>query len=269
MDGRLSQPIFEHVRGDAPLLISFPHSGTYVPPELAKRLRPEVLDLPDTDWFVPKLYDFFRDLGASIIRATHTRYVVDLNRPPDGAPLYPGQRETTVCPIEAFDGEALYPEGANPTRAEIAARLRTYWSPYHEKLSALTNEIKRRHGYCVLWDAHSIVSRVPGLFEGRLPDLNVGTAGGRSCSPALSQLIAAALSAQQRFSFVVDGRFKGGYITRHYGNPAAHIDAVQLEIAQCAYLVEARTPAFDAALAAPLNSLLRDLLGKVAGRVRT
>ena len=265
----MSRPIFEHVPGDAPLLISFPHSGTYLPPELAARLRPEALDLPDTDWFVPRLYDFFRDLGASVIRATHTRYVVDLNRPPDGAPLYPGQRETTVCPTETFDGEALYPDGANPTAAEIAARLRTYWNPYHEKLSTLTQEIKQRHGHCILWDAHSILSHVPGLFEGRLPDLNVGTASGRSCSPALSELITAALSGQQQFSFVVDGRFKGGYITRHYGNPAARIDAVQLEIAQCAYLIEARTPAFDAAFAAPLSSLLRDLLGKVAGRIPT
>jgi N-formylglutamate deformylase len=261
--------ILEHVAGDTPLLISFPHSGTYVPPELSRRLRPEALDLPDTDWFVPQLYDFFRDLGASIIRATHTRYVVDLNRPPDGAPLYPGQRETTVCPTEAFDGEALYQDGENPSSVEIAERLRTYWNPYHEKLSALTQAIKARHGHCLLWDAHSIASRVPGLFEGRLPDLNVGTASGRSCSPALLQLIRAALSAQQQFSFVVDGRFKGGYITRHYGNPAAGIDAVQLEIAQCAYLIEARTPKFDSALAAPLHSLLRDLLGKVAGQVRT
>jgi N-formylglutamate deformylase len=191
--------------------------------------------------------------------------VVDLNRPPDGAPLYPGQRETTVCPTETFDGAPLYLDGENPTSDEIAARLLQYWHPYHEKLSALTQEIQQRHGHCTLWDAHSILSRVPGLFEGRLPDLNVGTAGGRSCSPALAELITATLSAQQRFSFVVNGRFKGGHITRHYGNPAARIDAVQLEIAQCAYLLEARTPAFDATLAAPLSSLLRDLLGKVAG----
>ena len=260
------EPLFEHVPGDGPLLISFPHSGTYVPPDLSARLRPEVLDLPDTDWFVPQLYDFFRDLGASIIRATHTRYVVDLNRPPDGAPLYPGQRETTVCPTETFDGAALYLDGANPTSAEIAARLRTYWHPYHEKLSALTREIKQRHGHCILWDAHSILSQVPGLFAGRLPDLNVGTAGGHSCSPALSDLIATALSAQKQFSFVINGRFKGGYITRHYGDPAARIDAVQLEIAQCAYLTETRIPTFDAARARPLHSLLRDLLREVATR---
>jgi N-formylglutamate deformylase len=263
---RQPEPLFEHVAGDGPLLISFPHSGTYVPPGLAARLRPEALDLPDTDWFVPQLYDFFRDLGASIIRATHTRYVVDLNRPPDGAPLYPGQRETAVCPTESFDGDALYRDGAKPTSAEIAERLHSYWHPYHNKLAALTQELVQRRGTCVLWDAHSILSKVPGLFDGRLPDLNVGTADGRSCSPALLDRIVATLSAQKPFSFVVDGRFKGGYITRHYGNPAARIDAVQLEIAQRAYLVETRTPAFDAARARPLNRLLRDLLDAVAGR---
>ena len=254
------EPLFDYVPGDGPLLISFPHSGTYLPPDLAVRLRPEVLDLPDTDWFVPQLYDFFRDVGAAIIRATHSRYVVDLNRPPDGAPLYPGQRETTVCPAETFAGEALYPAGANPTSADIARRLRSYWHPYHDRLTALTRELVHRHGHCVLWDAHSIHSRVPGLFEGRLPDLNVGTAGGLSCSAALVDRIATRLSAQQQFSFVVDGRFKGGYITRHYGDPAAGIDAVQMEIAQCAYLVETRTPAYDASRAQPLKSLLRDLL---------
>jgi len=262
---RAPEPIFDYLPGDLPLLISFPHSGTYVPPELDARLRPQVLDLPDTDWFVPQLYDFFRDLGASVIRATHTRYVVDLNRPPDGAPLYPGQRETTVCPIETFGGEALYLDGANPTAAEIADRLPMYWQPYHDKLEEVTRDLAGRHGHCVLWDAHSIVSRLPGLFDGRLPDLNVGTAGGRSCSPALLGRILASLSVQKQFSFVVDGRFKGGYITRHYGNPAERINAVQLEIAQCAYLLEARTPVFDATRAEPLSSFLRDLLDGVAG----
>lgn len=262
----MSRPIFEYVPGDGPLLISFPHSGTYLPPDLAKRLRPEALDLPDTDWFVPELYDFFRDLGASIIRATHTRYVVDLNRPPDGAPLYPGQRETTVCPTETFAGEVLYRDGENPTAAEIAERLQSHWRPYHDQLAALTCELARRHGHCVLWDAHSILSRVPALFEGRLPDLNVGTAGGRTCSPALLDRIVGSLGEQKQFSFVVDGRFKGGYITRYYGDPPSRIEAVQLEIAQCAYLVEARVPTFDATRARPLASLLRQLLQSAIGR---
>jgi N-formylglutamate deformylase len=262
---RAPEPLFEYVPGEGPLLISFPHSGTYVPPELAARLRPEVLDLPDTDWFVPQLYDFFRDLGASIIRATHTRYVVDLNRPPDGMPLYPGQRETTVCPTETFGGDPLYLEGANPPPVEIDDRLHSYWQPYHDKLAGLTRHLAQRHGHCILWDAHSILSEVPALFAGRLPDLNVGTAGGRSCSPLLVDRITATLGAQSNFSYVVDGRFKGGYITRRYGDPARRIDAVQLEIAQCAYLNEARAPAFDPERARPLSSLLRDLLSNVVG----
>ncbi len=266
MSPRLPEPLFDYFPGDVPLVISFPHSGTYVPPELAARLTPEARDLPDTDWFVPQLYDFFRDLGAGVIRANHSRYVVDLNRPPDGTPLYPGQRETTVCPTESFRGEPLYAEGCIPTAAEIAERLQNHWHPYHDKLSAVIQDLVRRHGHCVLWDAHSIVSEVPALFEGRLPDLNVGTAGGRSCSPARLDRIVQALSSQKQFSFIVDGRFKGGYITRQYGNPAARIDAVQLEIAQCAYLAEARTPAFDAVRARPLNQLLRKLLQSVAGR---
>ena len=257
---RAPEPIFDNVPGDLPLLVSFPHSGTYLPPELAVRLRPQVLDLPDTDWFVPQLYDFCTALGASVIRATHTRFVVDLNRPPDGAPLYPGQRETTVCPTETFGGEPLYLDGADPTAPEISDRLSHYWQPYHDKLAALIRDLVERHGHCVLWDAHSIVSQVPGLFEGRLPDLNVGTADGRTASPALVDRVVATLNAQDKFSFVVNGRFKGGYITRHYGNPARHIDAVQLEIAQCAYLAEARVPVFEPDRARPLATLLRELL---------
>jgi len=252
--------LYEYIPGDRPLLISFPHSGTFVPQDLAARLTREARDLPDTDWFVPELYHFHRELGASIIRATHTRYVVDLNRPPDGAPLYPGRRETTVCPTESFDGEPLYVGGQDPTNSEIAERLRHYWQPYHDKLAEAAQDLVRRHGYCILWDAHSIHSVVPALFEGRLADLNIGTSGGRSCSPKLPARLLALLRAQKTFSHVLDGRFKGGYITRHYGNPAANIHAVQLEIAQRAYLREARTPEFSAARANPLSSLLRELL---------
>jgi N-formylglutamate deformylase len=252
--------LFEFTAGDAPLLISFPHSGTYLPPELAARLNPGVCDLPDTDWFVPRLYDWHRELGASIIEATHSRYVVDLNRPPDGAPLYPGRRETTVCPVETFAGEALYAPGDEPTAAEVADRLARYWQPYHERIAEHTRGLVARHGYCVLWDAHSIQSVVPGLFAGRLPDLNLGTAEGRSCSPARALAVADCLSRQPAFTPVVNGRFKGGYITRHYGNPAAGIDALQLEIAQSAYLAEARVPVFEPVRAAALRDYLRRLL---------
>jgi N-formylglutamate deformylase len=169
-----------------------------------------------------------------------------------------------VCPTETFDGKPLYLDGEAPTPAEIATRLHSYWRPYHDKLSALTHDIAQRHGRCVLWDAHSIHSTVPGLFDGRLPDLNVGTVNGHSCTPGLSDRIVAALSAQKQFTFVIDGRFKGGYITRHYGDPGRRIEAVQLEIAQGAYLLETRTPTFDPNRARPLNLLLRGLIGDVA-----
>jgi N-formylglutamate deformylase len=255
-----STPLYEEIAGDSPLLISFPHSGTHVPPELLARLRDEVRDLPDTDWFVPELYAGHHELGASLIRATHSRYVVDLNRPANGAPLYPGQRETTVCPTETFAGQPLYEPGAEPDATEIARRIDQYWQPYHARLAARTTELVARHGYCVLWDAHSIRSTVPGLFVGRLPDLNIGTADGRSCSAPRAQRIAAVLAAQAHFSSVVNGRFKGGYITRHYGKPSAHVDAIQLEIAQTAYLEESRAPAYEPGRAEPLRRMIGELL---------
>jgi N-formylglutamate deformylase len=259
----MTEPLYEYSPGETPLLISFPHSGTYVPQELAARLTAEALDLPDTDWFVPQLYGFHPELGASAIQATHSRYVADLNRPPDGAALYPGRRETAVCPVETFAGERLYRQGEEPTPGEIEQRLRQYWQPYHRRLTELTRELVQRHGYCLLWDAHSVRSIVPGLFDGRLPDLNVGTASGRSCPPEILNRVVSHMSAQSTFSFVVDGRFKGGYITRHYGNPAARVHAMQLEIAQGAYLSESPRPSFDASIAHPLSSLLRNLLQSV------
>ena len=256
-------PLFETVDGTGPLVISMPHSGTHVPPDLEARIEPRARDLPDTDWFVPRLYEFHATLGATVIRATHSRYVVDLNRPPDGAPLYPGQRETTVCPVETFDGQALYAPGDAPGPTEIAARLERYWHPYHVRLRALIDERVERHGCCFLWDAHSILSTVPALFDGRLPDLNLGTAGGRSCRPETLERVAAVLRRNRGFTHVVDGRFKGGYITRHYGDPERGVEALQLEIAQSAYLGEARVPHFDETVAAPLVAVLRTLLGRL------
>jgi N-formylglutamate deformylase len=256
-------PLFEIASGDTPLLLSMPHSGTYLPPDLAARMTGAARAVPDTDWFIPQLYQFAGDLGATVLQATHSRYVVDLNRPPDGVPLYPGRRETGVCPIETFDGEVLYGAGDEPSQDEIAARLQQFWRPYHDQLAALIAAHVARHGRCLLWDAHSIHSTVPGLFEGRLPDLNVGTVDGRSCSAAIVGRIVAKLSSQSRFSVVVNGRFKGGYITRHYGLPDAGIDAVQLEIAQAAYLIEARAPQYDTAHARPLQLLLRQTLSEL------
>ena len=255
--------LYELAPGDTALLISMPHSGTYLPSELAARLTDAGREVPDTDWFIPQLYQFAGELGATVICATHSRYVVDLNRPPAGEPLYPGRRETGVCPIETFDGEVLYAAGDEPSQEEIASRLQRYWQPYHDRLSELIRERVARFGRCLLWDAHSIHSTLPGLFDGRLPDLNVGTADGRSCSPDIATRVVKLLAAQMRFTHILNGRFKGGYITRHYGQPAAHINAVQLEIAQSAYLREARAPVFDAEFALPLQILLRQTLSEL------
>src|SRR5450830_109854 len=178
------QPAFRLHQGQRPLLISMPHVGTYVPPALAQRLTVEARQVPDTDWHLEQLYGFARDLGASILVATHSRYVIDLNRPPDGASLYPGQSVTGLCPVDTFDDTPLYADGPGPDEAEIAQRREAVWAPYHACLQAELQRLRAEHGVALLWDAHSIRSVLPRFFEGRLPDLNLGTADGASCASA-------------------------------------------------------------------------------------
>ena len=227
-------------QGTAPLLISMPHAGTHVPPAIAARLTPEARQVPDTDWHLPRLYDFAQALGASILVATHSRYVVDLNRPPDGTSLYPGQSVTGLCPVDTFDDRPLYANPADlPDEAEVAARRAAYWAPYHAQLRAELERLRAAHGVAVLWDAHSIRSVLPRFFEGRLPDLNLGTGDGISCDPALAQALLGEACAATAYTAVLNGRFKGGHITRHYGAPARNIHAVQLEMTQCSYMQEA------------------------------
>ena len=227
-------------QGTAPLLISMPHAGTHVPPAIAARLTPEARQVPDTDWHLPRLYDFAQALGASILVATHSRYVVDLNRPPDGASLYPGQSVTGLCPVDSFDDWSLYADPSDvPNDAEVAARRAAYWAPYHAQLRAELDRIRAAHGVAVLWDAHSIRSVLPRFFEGRLPDLNLGTGQGTSCDPVLAEQLLAIAKAATGYTAVLNGRFTGGYITRHYGEPARNIHAVQLEMTQCSYMQEA------------------------------
>jgi N-formylglutamate amidohydrolase len=254
--------IFSWHAGETPLIISFPHSGTDLPPEIEARLTPAARALPDTDWHVPRLYDFARDLGVSWLEAHLSRYVADLNRPPDDRSLYPGQATTGLCPVETFAGEALYADGDAPADAEVAERVAHYWRPYHDRLRTALEETVGRHGVAILLDAHSIASRVPRLFEGRLPDLNLGTAHGQSCAPALRNAAADALR-DAGFSRVVDGRFVGGYITRHYGAPERGVHALQLEIAQGAYLQEDGDGTFEAARATALRSVLRRLVRRL------
>jgi N-formylglutamate deformylase len=227
-------------RGRVPLLISLPHDGSFIPEGIAARMHPAARRSPDTDWHVGRLYEpLARALGASVLKPAASRYVIDLNRPTDGHLLYPGQRETGLIPTIGFDGEPLYLDGEAPDSSEVQRRINEFWQPYHR---ALTNELARlcaEHGRAVLWEGHSIRSQVPMLFDGRLPDFNLGTAAGASCGAALQSQLQACLESQSRFSFAVNGRFKGGYITRQYGNQAAGVQAVQLELAQLNYMDEA------------------------------
>jgi len=227
-------------QGTAPLLVSMPHAGTHVPPALAATFTHEARQVPDTDWHLPQLYACAQALGASILVATHSRYVVDLNRDPEGVSLYPGQSVTGLCPVDTFDDTPIYRSASDhPDATEIARRRDAYWGPYHAQLHSELERLQALHGTAVLWDAHSIRSVVPRFFEGRLPDLNLGTADGASCAPALAERLLAIAQQAPGCSAVLNGRFKGGYITRQYGRPARGIHAVQLEMAQCTYMQEA------------------------------
>lgn len=253
------EPIFTLHRGSAPLLVSLPHDGTALPDALAARMTPAARRVPDTDWHVSRLYAFARELGASVIAPAFSRYVVDLNRPPDDVSLYPGQNTTGLCPVVGFSGGPVYLDGQEPSPEEVATRVERYWAPYHEALAAEIARLRDAHGRAVLWEGHSIRSAVPFLFEGRLPDFNLGTASGASCSPVLQGKLAAVLAAHGDFTHVVNGRFKGGYITRHYGDPTGNVDAVQLELAQANYMDEERFE-YLPERAAAVQVVLRELL---------
>lgn len=253
--------LFEFHQGTAPLLVSVPHAGVYLPTQISDRMTLAGSTVPDTDWFVHHLYAFARDLGASMLVANWSRYVVDLNRPPNGAALYPGRRESALCPTETFRGEPIYHNSQEPTDGEIEERRVRYWQPYHDQLAAELSRLKSRHGAATLWDAHSIRGTLPLLFEGQLPDLNFGTNDGKSCRKEVSDSLVALAEKQTRFSTILNGRFKGGYITRHYGQPSQKIDAIQLEISERAYMDENALPAtWDAARARDLQALLKALL---------
>jgi N-formylglutamate deformylase len=253
--------------GSSPLLLSIPHSGTQIPEHLAAGLVSPFLATCDTDWWVDRLYDFGATLGATIVRTDLARTVIDLNRDPAGQSLYPGQATTGLCPVTTFDGVALYHPGMEPDAAAIADRTRDYFAPYHAALSAQLARLQARHPHVVLYDCHSIRSRVPRLFAGELPQFNLGTNSAGSCDPRLRTTVAQAC-ADSGCSHIVDGRFKGGYITRHYGRPAAAVHALQMELACRGYLVEpdgeltaATWPApYDVARASALRGTLRRVL---------
>lgn len=251
------------IRNDGPLIVSIPHAGLEIPEDIAPALISPARARYDADLYVDQLYAFAFKLGATIVRATTSRTVIDVNRDPSGATLYPGQFTTGLCPLETFDGLPLYLPGQEPDAAEIARRRAAYFDPYHAALRAEIDRLRDLHPAIVLYEAHSIRSTVPKLFNGRLPEFNIGSNSGQSCAPELAQAVAA-ICAQQQRSHVVDGRFKGGWTTRHYGQPANGVHAIQMELAMRTYLTEIAPadwpPRYDDIHAAQAHATLRPIL---------
>ncbi len=250
---------YDFTAGSSPLLISIPHTGTRLTPEVAEGLSEAAQPLGDTDWHIPRLYDFALALGASILVGNYSRFVIDLNRPSDDKPLYT-TATTGLYPDTLFDGRDTFKPGMTPTDARRQDYLAQIWQPYHERLQAELARIKQQFGYALLFDAHSIASVIPRLFDGQLPDLNLGTNNGASCSPELSDVLTGICQQKSQFSHVLNGRFKGGYITRAYGQPAADIHAVQLELAQVNYMDETPPYAWSETRAPQLQTLLKQML---------
>lgn len=246
-------------RGRVPLLVSMPHPGTRLTPAVEAGLVDEAKELADTDWHIPRLYDFARELGASTLAANYSRYVIDLNRPADDKPLY-STATTGLYPDTLFDGRPLFHEGQAPSAEERARYLAEVWTPYHRTLAEELARLKAEFGYALLWDAHSIRSHIPHLFDGRLPDFNIGTNSGNSCPADLAERLQAVCAEAEGYSHVLNGRFKGGHITRHYGQPEQNVHAVQLELAQCNYMDEQAPFAYREDLAGPTAAVLRKML---------
>jgi N-formylglutamate deformylase len=249
--------LFRFTPATTPLLISVPHCGTFIPPDIAARMTPEALAVPDTDWHVEKLYDFAPALGAGLITATHSRYVVDLNRDPSGKPLYPGADNSELVPLRTFASEPIYLPGEDPDQAEIDRRRETYWQPYHDRIAQELARLRAQFGVAILWDGHAILSEVPRFFDGRLPDFNLGTAQGATADANLTAAVMAVLGGAEGLTSILNGRFTGGYITRHYGQPEDGVHALQLEMAEIAYMEEAPPFAWDPARAQRLTDVLR------------
>jgi len=252
--------IYRFLPGTMPLLLSMPHCGTKIPDHLAARMTPAALVLADTDWHVDKLYDFAGDLGAHLLMANFSRYVVDLNRDPEGKALYPGSENTGIVPLDTFDRLPLYRPREEPDPQEVHRRIGLYWKPYHERIQHELERIKERFGFALLFDAHSIRSRVPRFFQGKLPDFNLGTAGGASMEAGLAERLLAICREAKGYTSVLNGRFTGGYITRQYGRPANGVQAVQLELSQITYMDESPPFRLSAERAAAVRPTLERLL---------
>ncbi|HXV29924.1 MAG TPA: N-formylglutamate deformylase [Sinorhizobium sp.] len=255
--------VFEIRRGTSPVILGFPHTGTQLPPPIWQRLNDNGRLLADTDWHIHELYEGLLP-DATTVRATFHRYVIDANRDPAGVSLYPGQNTTGLVPETDFDGAPIWMEGESPAEADIAARLRDFHAPYHAALAAEIARVKAIHGVAVLYDCHSIRSHIPFLFEGKLPDFNIGTDGGKTCAPAIEAAAVETAAKADGYSHVLNGRFKGGWTTRHYGRQADGVHAIQMELAQSTHLTTEAPPfALDAAKAERLRNHLKIILERI------
>lgn len=253
---------FEVKEGRGPIVLCQPHGGTYVPPEIWTKLNNNGQELADTDWHIGKLYDGLRD-DVTVVSAGFHRYVIDANRDPSGATLYPGQNTTGLCPITDFDGVAIYQSGDEPDEDEITRRIEKFHRPYHAAILREISRVKAQQGYAIVYDCHSIRSQIPHLFEGTLPDLNIGTDNGKTCSKAIEQHVAE-FAKGSGFNSILNGRFRGGWTTRHYGRPAENIHAIQMEISQSAYLESETAPwSFSSTKAVALRPVLAQILNSL------
>ncbi len=255
--------VFEVKQGSSPVILGFPHTGTDVPADIWDRLNDNGRILADTDWHIHHLYDGLLD-DATTVRALFHRYVIDANRDPLGVSLYPGQNTTGLVPATDFDGVAIWKDDQQPSEADIAARLAGFHAPYHAALAAEIERVKAIHGIAVLYDCHSIRSHIPYLFKGTLPDFNVGTDMGKTCDPAIEAATTDVVFKADGYTGILNGRFKGGWTTRHYGQPENNVHAIQMELAQSTHLATQAPPfAYDEAKADRLRIHLKDILTRI------
>ncbi|MCX8997232.1 N-formylglutamate deformylase [Rhizobiaceae bacterium BDR2-2] len=255
--------VFEVEQGTSPVILGLPHTGTEVPPAIWARLNDNGRKLADTDWHIHRLYDGLLS-DATTVRATFHRYVIDANRDPAGGSLYPGQNTTGLIPDTDFDGAAIWKDGSEPNEADIAERLAAFHTPYHAALAAEIARVKALHGFVVLYDCHSIRSHIPFLFEGTLPDFNIGTDGGRTCAPEIEAIAVDVTAKAEGYTSILNGRFKGGWTTRHYGRPETGVHAIQMELAQSTHLATEDLPfAYDEAKAERLRAHLKAILTRI------
>lgn len=255
--------VFELHQGSSPIILGLPHTGTDVPAEIWNRLNENGKILADTDWHIHDLYAGLLD-DATTVRATFHRYIIDANRDPEGVSLYPGQNTTGLVPETDFDGKPIWKAGEEPTEADIAQRLKNFHAPYHAALAKEIERVKAIHGIAILYDCHSIRSHIPFLFEGALPDFNIGTDMGKTCDPAIEHIAVDVTSKAESYTSILNGRFKGGWTTRHYGQPQTGVHAIQMELAQSTHLATETPPfAYDESKAAKIRTHLKTILTRM------